>query len=126
MGVYFLGWVRSGKGVLSAHSVGVGGPLGWVPSAKGVQSAHTKGVRGGGRGVLALWSVTMAQGGGAPLMVIVERANSLKNSSTYRGRAPRGGANVPRGPKGGASSQLAPGWGPLGWVSSKQRVQSAK
>ena len=60
MGVYFFGWVRSGKGVLSAHSVGVGGPLGWVPSAKGVQSAHTKGVRGGGRGVLALWSVTMA------------------------------------------------------------------
>ena len=63
MVVYFLVWVQSGKGVLSAHSIGVGVPLAgyWVPSAK---SAHTKGVGGGGRGMLALLSVTRAQGEG--------------------------------------------------------------
>ena len=40
-----------------------------------------------------------------PLIIIVEHADSLKKSNTYRGRAPRGAANVPRGPKGGAKPQ---------------------
>ena len=40
MGVYFLGWVPSGKGVLSGHTIGVGGPLGLVPSGKDVLSGN--------------------------------------------------------------------------------------
>ena len=39
VGVYFLGWVPSGKGVLSCHPIGVGGPLGLV-SGKGVLSGN--------------------------------------------------------------------------------------
>ena len=40
VGIYFLGWVPSGKGVLSGHPIGVGGPLGLVPSGKGVLSGN--------------------------------------------------------------------------------------